>query len=219
MVCFIYIDQYEDFDDDEDQSEISEDTSDSETYGRPRRKRSKKRKNNKGKFSFNSNDNSNILINEFFFKKYLATRTASSDALRYSTRKRAVTNYNEDNAELWGLSEDEDDTFGNNSYTPQPEEEEGDVIESIHDHRRREEYGNEITFIYPYIHIYISSFSHLLKERRNAKKREKREIYICKVTTKKNSFFLILHALLFIFLYIYLYIYIYIIKIINDYSG
>ncbi|KAI7847045.1 SNF2 family N-terminal domain-containing protein [Circinella umbellata] len=113
--------QWEDFDEDDDQSqsEVSEDTSDSETYGRPRRKRSRKRKNNK------------------------ATRTASSDALRYSTRKRAVTNYNEDNAELWGLSDDEEDTFGDNSYTPQPEEEEGDVIESIHDHRRREEYADE----------------------------------------------------------------------------
>ena len=70
----------------------------------------------------------------------LATQLASSDALRYSTRKRTVANYNEDKAELWGLSE-EDDSFARNSYTPQTEEEEGDVIESVHDHQRRAEFG------------------------------------------------------------------------------
>ncbi|KAI9246709.1 SNF2 family N-terminal domain-containing protein [Phascolomyces articulosus] len=111
--------QWVDYEDEESESEESDDSSDSETYGRPRRKSSKKRKNNK------------------------ASRAASSDALRYSTRKRAVTNYNEDNAELWGLSEEDDAYAASNSYTPQPEEEEGDVIESIHDHRRREEFADE----------------------------------------------------------------------------
>lgn len=63
----------------------------------------------------------------------------TSDSLRYSTRKRNITNYNEDNAELWGLSEDDDDQA--TPYTAQAIEEEGDVIESVHDHRRKEEFG------------------------------------------------------------------------------
>ncbi|KAI9320048.1 SNF2 family N-terminal domain-containing protein [Dichotomocladium elegans] len=96
-----------------------EESSDSESYGRPRRKGTKKRRRAKVSFS-------------------------SSDALRYSTRQRKVTNYNEDKAELWGLSEDEDYPSGPKSYTPRPEEEEeGDVIESVHDHRRREEFADD----------------------------------------------------------------------------
>lgn len=67
--------------------------------------------------------------------------------MRYSTRKRTVTNYNEDNAEIWGLEEEED--YSMPAYTPQyEEEEEGDVIESIHDHRRCEGFGkHQITLI------------------------------------------------------------------------
>ncbi|KAI8096334.1 SNF2 family N-terminal domain-containing protein [Halteromyces radiatus] len=69
-----------------------------------------------------------------------------SDSLRYSTRKRNVANYNENSSDLWGLSDDQDD-HNNNVYTnggggftsyTQIEEDEGDVIESVHDHRRRE---------------------------------------------------------------------------------
>ncbi|RCI06913.1 hypothetical protein CU098_013935, partial [Rhizopus stolonifer] len=58
-----------------------------------------------------------------------------SDFARHSTRARKVTNYNEDNAELWGLSEEEIVE----TYTPVPaEEDEGDVIEQVLDHRRKE---------------------------------------------------------------------------------
>lgn len=49
-----------------------------------------------------------------------------------------MTNYNEDNAGLWGLSDEEI----TESYTPAAvEEEEGEVIEAVLDHRRREGYG------------------------------------------------------------------------------
>ncbi|KAI9493291.1 SNF2 family N-terminal domain-containing protein [Zychaea mexicana] len=111
--------QWAGFDEESGSANVSEDSSDSETYGRPRRKSGKKRRSNK------------------------VSRTASSDALRYSTRKRTVTNYNEDKADLWGLSEEDDAFAANSSYTPQPEEEEGDVIESVHDHRRREQFADE----------------------------------------------------------------------------
>lgn len=61
-----------------------------------------------------------------------------SDYARHSTRSRKVTNYNEDNAELWGISDEEI----TESYTPAAvEEEEGEVIEAVLDHRRREGYG------------------------------------------------------------------------------
>ena len=40
---------------------------------------------------------------------------------------------------MWGLDEED---YSMPTYTPQyEEEEEGDVIESIHDHRRREGFG------------------------------------------------------------------------------
>ena len=145
--------------------------------------------------------------------KYLAARTASSDALRYSTRKRAVTNYNEDNAELWGLSENEDDTFGDNSYTPQPEEEEGDVIESIHDHRRREEFGNEITLIYPY-NCLLQSLNFQRKRKQKKRKKQKQQ------KSEKPIFnFPCFLFLIYIYMYdIYMYMYIHIIKLINQYS-
>lgn len=57
-----------------------------------------------------------------------------------------MTNYNEDNAELWGLSDDEEYQAVSASYTPKQEEEEGDVIESVHDHRRRKEFGKHGNF-------------------------------------------------------------------------
>ncbi|CEP14510.1 hypothetical protein [Parasitella parasitica] len=60
-----------------------------------------------------------------------------SDYARHSTRNKKVTNYNEDNTELWGLSDEE----LTESYTPvAAEEEEGEVIEAVLDHRRREGY-------------------------------------------------------------------------------
>lgn len=72
--------------------------------------------------------------------KYIQGAISPSDFARHSTRSRKVTNYNEDNAELWGLS-DEDAAMGE-VYTPAPaEEDEGEVIEAVLDHRRREGYG------------------------------------------------------------------------------
>ncbi|KAI8140697.1 SNF2 family N-terminal domain-containing protein [Fennellomyces sp. T-0311] len=109
--------QWAEFDEESESDNVSEESSDSETYGRPRRKGAKKRQSK-------------------------STRLASSDALRYSTRKRTITNYNEDKTDLWGLS-DEDDTYARNSYTPQHEEEEGDVIESVHDHQRRAQFADD----------------------------------------------------------------------------
>ncbi|SAL99898.1 hypothetical protein, partial, partial [Absidia glauca] len=77
-----------------------------------------------------------------------------SDSLRYSTRKRKVANYNENNSGLWGISDDEDGvdtngrstsgtpvTGGGHNYSMQTEDE-GDVIESVHDHRMKEGYEN-----------------------------------------------------------------------------
>ena len=62
-----------------------------------------------------------------------------SDYARHSTRTRKVTNYNEDNADLWGLSEEDIVE----TYTPAVvEEDEGDVIEQVLDHRRKEGDGN-----------------------------------------------------------------------------
>ncbi|OBZ91189.1 Chromodomain helicase hrp3 [Choanephora cucurbitarum] len=68
--------------------------------------------------------------------KQKPTRAVSPiDYARHSTRTRKVTNYNEDNAELWGLSEE--DVV--ETYTPAVvEEDEGDVIEQVLDHRRKE---------------------------------------------------------------------------------
>ncbi|KAF7730273.1 hypothetical protein EC973_002516 [Apophysomyces ossiformis] len=68
-----------------------------------------------------------------------------TDSIRYSTRKRNVTNYNEDNAQLWGLSDDDDPE--SLSYTPQKEEDTGDVIESVHDHRRCKDRAEDETDI------------------------------------------------------------------------
>ncbi|ORX51192.1 hypothetical protein DM01DRAFT_1337252 [Hesseltinella vesiculosa] len=61
-----------------------------------------------------------------------------NDSLRYSTRKRKVTNYNMD--EIWGLSDEENHDHAESNMTQQ--EEEGDVIESVHDHRCRA--GNDL---------------------------------------------------------------------------
>ncbi|KAG0185249.1 hypothetical protein DFQ28_009648 [Apophysomyces sp. BC1034] len=74
-----------------------------------------------------------------------AKEDSPTDSLRYSTRKRNVTNYNEDNAELWGLSDDDGPEA--TSYTPQKEEETGDVIESVHDHRRCKDRAEDATDI------------------------------------------------------------------------
>ncbi|KAI8987855.1 SNF2 family N-terminal domain-containing protein [Mycotypha africana] len=61
-----------------------------------------------------------------------------SDYSRHSTRTRKVTNYNEDS--LWGLS-DEDEEELTQAYTPAAtEEEEGEVIEAVLDHRRKDGY-------------------------------------------------------------------------------
>ncbi|KAI8375142.1 SNF2 family N-terminal domain-containing protein [Blakeslea trispora] len=68
-------------------------------------------------------------------KQKVARAISPSDYARHSTRTRKVTNYNEDNAELWGLSEE--DVV--ETYTPAVvEEDEGDVIEQVLDHRRKE---------------------------------------------------------------------------------
>lgn len=81
------------------------------------------------------------LLKEHLFNNKSKKKELDDDYLdfyRHSTRTRKVTNYNEDNAQLWGLSEDEELT----PYTPTPTEDEGDVIESVHDHRRQPELGN-----------------------------------------------------------------------------
>ncbi|CDS12854.1 hypothetical protein LRAMOSA05038 [Lichtheimia ramosa] len=105
-------------DSEEEEEDGDDDSSDGDMYGRPRRKTSRKQRANRD------------------------AQFSSSDALRYSTRKRTVTNYNEDNAEIWGLEEEED--YSMPAYTPQyEEEEEGDVIESIHDHRRCEGFADD----------------------------------------------------------------------------
>ncbi|KAI7891653.1 SNF2 family N-terminal domain-containing protein [Mucor mucedo] len=58
-----------------------------------------------------------------------------SDYARHSTRSRKVTNYNEDNGEMWGVSDDETkDPYA----APPPEEDDGEVIESVLDHRRKD---------------------------------------------------------------------------------
>jgi hypothetical protein len=72
-----------------------------------------------------------------------------------------VANYNENSSGLWGISDDEDGvdangrstsgtpvTGGGHNYSMQTEDE-GDVIESVHDHRMKEGYGknpNELFF-------------------------------------------------------------------------
>lgn len=76
---------------------------------------------------------------DFFNILYYTTGAISpSDYARHSTRSKKVTNYNEDNSELWGISDEE----MTESYTPAAaEEEEGEVIEAVLDHRRRDGYG------------------------------------------------------------------------------
>ncbi|KAI9033553.1 SNF2 family N-terminal domain-containing protein [Phycomyces nitens] len=60
---------------------------------------------------------------------------------RHSMRKRTVTSYNEDKADAWGLSEPE--SVNNMGQPEEEEEEEGDVIESVHDHRRKADFVDE----------------------------------------------------------------------------
>ncbi|RUS15317.1 SNF2 family N-terminal domain-containing protein [Endogone sp. FLAS-F59071] len=58
-------------------------------------------------------------------------------SLRFSTRTRSVKNYNEDDNNLWGLGSEDEEMKDN--LTPAPADtEEGDVIEAVHDHRRKE---------------------------------------------------------------------------------
>ncbi|KAI9246306.1 SNF2 family N-terminal domain-containing protein [Helicostylum pulchrum] len=59
---------------------------------------------------------------------------SASDYARHSTRSRKTTNYNEDAAEMWGVSDDET----NDPYTNAPPEEDEEVIESVLDHRKKE---------------------------------------------------------------------------------
>ena len=56
---------------------------------------------------------------------------------RYSTRERKIKSYNED---LMG-SETSDIDMQLETSTPIPEAEDGETIESIHDHRRLERHG------------------------------------------------------------------------------
>jgi hypothetical protein len=80
------------------------------------------------------------VIHHVYFAKIILGAISPSDFARHSTRSRKVTNYNEDNAELWGLSDD--DTAAGESYTPAPaEEDEGEVIEAVLDHRKCEGHG------------------------------------------------------------------------------
>lgn len=59
---------------------------------------------------------------------------------------------------MWGLDDDEDD-FSVPTYTPQlEEEEEGDVIESIHDHRRCEGFGKQKSIFFQWVFLIAAFF-------------------------------------------------------------
>ncbi|CAO3622921.1 unnamed protein product [Mucor fragilis] len=112
---------------DDDEEDEEQDMSSDDNWGAAPKKRTtrlKRRNTSSSKHSRNNNNSRSRAI-------------SPSDYARHSTRSRKVTNYNEDNAGLWGLSDEEI----TESYTPAAvEEEEGEVIEAVLDHRRREGY-------------------------------------------------------------------------------
>ncbi|KAH8549068.1 SNF2 family N-terminal domain-containing protein [Umbelopsis sp. PMI_123] len=62
-------------------------------------------------------------------------RAHTPEAIRFSTRQRTETQYNEDEYDIYGL-ESENEEIGSPSNHPLAEEDEGDVIEAVLDHRR-----------------------------------------------------------------------------------
>jgi chromodomain-helicase-DNA-binding protein 1 len=83
-----------------------------------------------------------MIVARMYSHPFLLGAISPSDYARHSTRSRKVTNYNEDNA--WGISDEEAiDPYnpapgdGGRSSAPPVEEDEGEVIESVLDHRRK----------------------------------------------------------------------------------
>lgn len=91
-----------------------------------------------------------LLPSNFLTKYYLASRQSSDledweawSGPRYSTRERKIKSYNEDLMD----SGPSDLDMQLEAATPIPETEEGETIESIHDHRRVE--GSGEFYSYP----------------------------------------------------------------------
>ncbi|KAI8993671.1 SNF2 family N-terminal domain-containing protein [Pilobolus umbonatus] len=66
-------------------------------------------------------------------KRKLSDAISPADYARHSTRRRKITNYNEDNSNVYGLSDEEPQ----DTQYPPTQVEEGEVIESVLDHRRK----------------------------------------------------------------------------------
>lgn len=69
------------------------------------------------------------------------------DAVRFSTRQRPQMQYNEEEYDMHGLASEDEDMLTPASQ-PIVEEDEGDVIEAVLDHRRR--HGTGICPLYTY---------------------------------------------------------------------
>lgn len=123
-----YSDMSNDDDDDEEEEESDKIDSDSDdNWGSAPTKRSSKPKRNRVSKKYNNNNNSGTI--------------SPSDYARHSTRSRKVTNYNEDNSEMWGLSDDDilnTNTPASAATAAPVQNDEGEVIESVLDHRRKE---------------------------------------------------------------------------------
>ncbi|CAO3634620.1 unnamed protein product [Mucor hiemalis] len=113
-----YSDMSNDEEDDDDAEERDKnDSSSDDNWGSAPRKTNKLRRNRVS-------------------KKYNSGTISPSDYARHSTRSRKVTNYNEDNGEMWGLSDEE--VLNLNTPAIPVQNDEGEVIESVLDHRRKD---------------------------------------------------------------------------------
>lgn len=71
------------------------------------------------------------------------------EAIRFSSRAKTQTQYNEDDYDMYGLEPEDDEAATPNSQ-PAAEEDEGDVVEMILDHRRLHGTGKIYISLSPY---------------------------------------------------------------------